>query len=147
MGQEGDLATEELPTNRADALRQLEGRLQVRFEDRRLLERALRHRSAANEQGRSNNERLEFLGDAVLGAATATWLLSRFPEEPEGRLARRKSFLVSRESLHHWALVFGLQGLLELGVGEERSGGRGKLRAAAAARGAGSLRSFGGRKR
>ena len=66
------------------------------FEDRALLRVALTHRSWANERGEEENyERLEFLGDSVLGLIASQWLYERFPGETEGQLAKLKSFLVS----------------------------------------------------
>jgi ribonuclease-3 len=92
-----------------------------------LLELALTHRSFATEHGtRAHYERLEFLGDAVLGVLVAEWLYRRYPDLPEGELSRRKSFLVSASVLAKLAGNLGLGELLRLGVGEERSRGRRK---------------------
>jgi ribonuclease-3 len=106
------------------------GRLQVslghRFHDPELLRTALTHRSAANERGDAHYERLEFLGDAVLGLVAAEWLFETLPEEAEGRLARLKSYLVSTRALADWARELEVGGVLVLGSGEERSGGREK---------------------
>lgn len=103
----------------------LEERLGHRFKRRELLELALTHRSFANEHELPGNyERLEFLGDAVLGVMTAEWLFERHPELPEGELSKRKSTLVSERSLAVHAASLGLGEALRLGVGEERSGGR-----------------------
>ncbi len=105
----------------------LEEQLSHRFRRPELLEQALTHRSHANEQGRAENyERLEFLGDGVLGALTAEWLYERFPELPEGELSKLKAALVAEQSLSEHATRLGLGDLLRLGVGEERSGGRKK---------------------
>ena len=105
----------------------LEKALGYRFRDPELLERALTHRSFANEQGlESHNERLEFLGDAILGAVTAEWLFREHPELPEGELTKLKSYLVSAEVLVEQAADLGLGEGLRVGVGEERSGGREK---------------------
>jgi len=105
----------------------LEERLGYRFRRRELLERALTHRSFANERGESAHyERLEFLGDAVLGMATAEWLFRRHPELAEGDLSQLKSHLVSKPVLARHARRLGLGPVLRLGVGEERSGGRDK---------------------
>ena len=71
-------------------------------------------------------ERLEFLGDAVLGLVTAQWLYERHPELPEGELSKLKAQLVSRASLAHFAERLELGPELRIGVGEERSGGRTK---------------------
>jgi ribonuclease-3 len=98
-----------------------------RFRHLDLLELALTHRSHANERGRDENyERLEYLGDAVLGLVTADWLYRKHPELPEGELSRLKAQLVSRGTLARHAAALALGDVLRVGVGEERSGGRGK---------------------
>jgi ribonuclease-3 len=108
-------------------LAELELLIGYRFRRRGLLERALTHSSYANERGLDEHyERLEFLGDAVLGAVTAEWLFARYPELAEGDLSSRKSRLVSERSLAAWARQIGLGEHLRLGLGEDRSGGRGK---------------------
>ena len=108
-------------------LRTLERRIGRRFRRRELLETALTHRSYANERGLSSNyERLEFLGDTVLGLATADWLFSEHPEVSEGKLSAHKSRLVSEPILAEFARELGLGEFVRLGVGEERSGGRNK---------------------
>ncbi|MCB1056555.1 MAG: ribonuclease III [Acidobacteria bacterium] len=105
----------------------LEQRLGYRFRSPELLQLALTHRSFANEQGQGGHyERLEFLGDAVLGLVTAEWLFERHPDLPEGELSKLKSSLVSARSLARHARRLGLGEQLQLGVGEERSGGRDK---------------------
>lgn len=106
----------------------LEKRLGHRFKRLDLLDLALTHRSWANEKGEPEHyERLEFLGDAVLGVVTAEWLYLRHPELPEGELSKLKAQLVSRTALaHHAQARLGLGESLKLGVGEERSGGRTK---------------------
>jgi len=105
----------------------LEGRLGYRFRRPELLERALTHRSHANEQGLdANYERLEFLGDRVVGLVAAGWLVAEHPGVAEGKLSERLSFLVSRGVLAGIARELGLGDALRLGVGEERSGGREK---------------------
>jgi len=111
----------------ADVVSQLEERLGHRFRRRELLENALTHRSYANEKGLDQNyERLEFLGDSVLGLLASDWLFRRHPELPEGRLSTLKSSLVSRPTLERHAVELGIGAALRLGVGEERSGGRAK---------------------
>ena len=105
----------------------LERRLGHRFRRRELLERALTHRSFANERELPrNNERLEFLGDSVLGLITVEWLFAEHPEVAEGGLSKLKSRLVSEPVLAQAARGLGLGEHLRLGVGEDRSGGRGK---------------------
>lgn len=106
---------------------ELEKSLGYRFRDRGLLELALTHRSYANEQGLAeHNERLEFLGDSILGAVAAAWLYTTHPELPEGELSKRKSYLVSEPALARLAASLRVGDELRLGVGEERSGGREK---------------------
>lgn len=108
-------------------LDRFQGRLGVRFRRKALLERALIHRSYANEQDLDENyERLEFLGDSVLGLVAAEWLYRTHPETPEGGLSELKAYLVSQPVLAERAIALGLGEVLRLGVGEERSGGREK---------------------
>jgi ribonuclease-3 len=109
----------------------LERRLGYRFRHPELLETALTHRSYAYEQDSDADygdhyERLEFLGDAVLGLVAAEHLFRRYPERPEGDLTKLKSHLVSRPVLARIAGDLALGDELRLGVGEERSGGRAK---------------------
>ena len=105
----------------------IEGALGYRFERRELLQRALTHRSFSYEQGEvANYERLEFLGDSVLGLLTARWLFDRFPERSEGELSKLKSYLVSAPVLASYAQAIELGHHIRLGVGEDRSGGRQK---------------------
>lgn len=88
------------------------------------LELALTHRSAAYEQSLAeDNERLEFLGDSVLGAITSEELYRRFNRESEGDLSKRRAHLVSRAQLGRRAEALGLGPLLVLGVGERKCGG------------------------
>jgi ribonuclease-3 len=89
----------------------LEQRLGHRFGDPRLLERALTHRS----HGPENNERLEFLGDGVLGCAVADILYERFPQEAEGKLTRWRAELVRAESLAELGHRLGLDALILAG--------------------------------
>jgi ribonuclease-3 len=95
----------------------LEGRLGHRFGDSALLERALTHSS----RGPDNNERLEFLGDGVLGCAVAEELYARFPQLPEGNLTRLRASLVREEALAEVAAGLGLAAFLRLGEGETSS--------------------------
>lgn len=108
-------------------LHALEEKLGYAFHDISLLQGALYHSSYANEHRRSgveSNERLEFLGDAVLGVVSADFLYRRHPDLPEGELTRIRAALVREESLHQVALELGLGQYLLLGKGEERFGGR-----------------------
>lgn len=114
---------------RAAALRRLERQAATRFRDLGLLNQALCHRSYAHEAGpggAANNEKLEFLGDAVLSLAISDELYATSGRRTEGELARIKSFVISEDALYHWALQLGLQDYVLVGRGEERSGGRGK---------------------
>ncbi len=95
--------------------------------DSPLLVQALTHRSYAHEHGLANldsNERLEFLGDAVIGAIAADFLYRRFPENTEGELSRLRAALVRKEQLSRFAQAAGLGALLRLGKGEEATQGR-----------------------
>lgn len=106
----------------------LESGIGYRFVNRQLLAEALTHRSWMNErrgeEGIRDNERLEFLGDAVLGLLVGKMLFARFPQSREGVLARMKASLVGEETLAALASARGLGCHLLLGRGEERSGGR-----------------------
>jgi len=101
-------------------------RLHLEFTDIGLLTRALTHRSYANEnQGAlEDNERLEFLGDAVLDFVIGAWVYRRFPEMPEGDLTRMRSALVRTDTLASFARSLNLGDALRLGRGELASGGR-----------------------
>ena len=102
-------------------------RLGYRFNDPGLLELALRHRSwCAEHSGVESNERLEFLGDSVLGVVVTDHLYRDAPGTSEGVLARRRSELVSAVALGGVARQAGLGAALALGRGEERTGGRDK---------------------
>jgi ribonuclease-3 len=93
--------------------------LGYRFSDLHLLEQALTHRSACG----LNNERLEYLGDAILGFVVADVLYHQFPEATEGQLSRMRSSLVKRDTLAGIARDHDLGAFLNLGPGELRSGG------------------------
>jgi ribonuclease-3 len=85
------------------------------------------HRSVSNEAGnKNNNERLEFLGDSILGAVCATLLYQNFMEKAEGDLAKIKAVVVSEDILSGIALNLQIDDMLLLGKGEEMSGGRTK---------------------
>jgi ribonuclease-3 len=96
----------------------LEKRLGHRFASPRLLEQALTHRS----RGADNNERLEFLGDGVLGCAVADELYARFPQLSEGKLTRLRASLVREEALAEVARELGIGEFLRLGEGELAAG-------------------------
>lgn len=102
-----------------------ERRIGYGFVDRQLLGQALAHRSwCAEHAGYESNERLEFLGDAVLGFATASELFSMFPEADEGNLSRSRASVVCASTLAEIAREIGLGEVLLLGKGEAATGGR-----------------------
>ena len=108
-------------------IKDLETAIGYQFQNITLLQNALTHSSYANERwhnGLLSNERLEFLGDAVLGVVTADYLYRRHPDLPEGDLTRIRAALVCEESLHEVARSLGLGRHLRLGRGEEQGGGR-----------------------
>jgi ribonuclease III len=102
-------------------------RLEHGFSDPGLLHQALAHRSWCGEQdGEPSNERLEFLGDAVLGVVVAEHSYRRFPDFPEGKLAKLRAAVVNARVLAEVAEGLGIGEVLLLGRGEESSGGRTK---------------------
>jgi ribonuclease III len=98
----------------------LQTRLQHQFKDTGLLQRAVTHRSFSAD----HNERLEFLGDSVLGMVIAGMLYERLRDLPEGDLSRVRANLVRQDTLHQLALELGLSEVLRLGEGESKSGGQ-----------------------
>jgi len=102
----------------------LEEKLHYRFRESELLRTALTHSSYANEHSCLSNERLEFVGDSVLGMVTAAYLYRTFPELPEGRMTRLRAELVCEQSLYEVAEKLGIGESLRLGRGEELTGGR-----------------------
>ena len=111
-------------------MRDLEKKLNYSFRDPALLEEALNHSSYANEHraaGLRSNERLEFLGDSVLGFVTAEFLFRQHPDAPEGDLTRIRAALVCEQSLYEVARKLGLGQYLKLGRGEEAGGGRERI--------------------
>jgi ribonuclease III len=107
-------------------LRELERRLGYQFKERHLLREALTHGSAtrSRRKPRRTNERLEFLGDRVVGLAVAELLIRRYPEESEGALSSRLSGLVSEPALAEAARELALGAWLEVARSEEEAGGR-----------------------
>ncbi len=108
-------------------MKELEARLEYTFQNRSLLEHALTHSSYANEHragAAGSNERLEFLGDSVLGMITADYLYRKHPGLPEGELTRIRAALVCEGSLHRVAEELELGQYLKLGKGEDSGGGR-----------------------
>lgn len=117
-----------LTSERKKELHLFESHAGVRFKRIEFLNQAFSHRSFANESGGAieNNERLEFLGDSVLGLVVAEYLYEELPDRPEGELARIKSFVVSEESLAGIARSLRIDNFILIGKGEEYSGGRSK---------------------
>jgi ribonuclease III len=103
----------------------LNERLGLSFSSLHLLVRALTHSSYINEhpEATEDNERLEFLGDAVLDFIVGEWVYQRFPEMPEGDLTKLRSFLVRNERLAEFSRQLDLGAALRLGRGENSSGG------------------------
>jgi ribonuclease III len=107
----------------------LEAKLAYVFSDASLCETALTHKSWMNESQeteRSDNERLEFLGDAVLALVTSDLLMRRFPEQPEGDLSKARAAIVNEAGLARVAEILALGQWIFLGRGEEQAGGRQK---------------------
>lgn len=105
----------------------LESRINYKFKNIGLLKTALTHSSYVNEHPREHAEcyeRLEFLGDSILGMVTAELLFRWAPSLPEGKMTRIRAELVCEESLHHVAIELGLGQWMRLGRGEENSNGR-----------------------
>ena len=108
-------------------IKDLEAAIGYRFKNITLLQNALAHSSYANEQWHDSlksNERLEFLGDSILGMVVAEYLYRNFPDRPEGDLTRMRADMVCEKSLAHIAEQMGLGQYLLLGNGEEQGGGR-----------------------
>lgn len=113
----------------SEALSALEERLGVKLANREVALAALTHKSFVNEQRgerQCDNERLEFLGDAVIDLAVSHRLMELFPEAREGELSKMRAALVDEAALERMARVIGLGSLLRLGRGEELTGGREK---------------------
>lgn len=122
------LSKKNIPAERIKALTAFTKNISIKFSNLNLLELAFTHRSCsqeANNKKHMNNERLEFLGDSVLGMATAAYLYEHL-DTPEGDLAKIKSTVVSEQTLAPIALKIGIDKMLILGKGEEMSGGRQK---------------------
>ena len=108
-------------------IKDLETAIGYRFRDIQLLQNALTHSSYANERWHNSllsNERLEFLGDSVLGMLVAEYLYRNFPDRPEGELTRMRADMVCEQTLAAAANKIGIGNHLLLGHGEERFGGR-----------------------
>lgn len=107
-----------------ESLRSLEDILRYRFDNPELLRRALRHGSADSASSRGSYQRMEFLGDAVLGHAIALLLFEEFPSADQGVLTRMRSLLTRSSTLSQKAALFDLDGYVELGLSEESARGR-----------------------
>lgn len=105
-------------------MHELEKKLGYTFTDKSLLNTALSHSSYANENRGESNERLEFLGDSVLGQAVAHHLYITFPKMPEGQMTRLRAELVCEQALFAVAKRLDLGKYIKLGKGEENTGGR-----------------------
>mgnify|MGYP001630666357 CR=1 FL=1 len=110
-----------------ELLTELEQKIGYQFKAKGLLKHAMSHSSYANERHMGklkSNERLEFLGDAVLELVSSDFLYARFPQIPEGELTKKRASLVCEPSLAYCARQFGLPKFLLLGRGENMTGGR-----------------------
>lgn len=117
------------PSIDEEMLNQLSGlqdAINYQFKDTSLIIQALTHKSFAHENNRENNERLEFLGDAILQFVMSDHLMSKYPELPEGMLSKFRAVLVSEKGLSTLAKKIGLGQYLFIGKGEEITGGREK---------------------
>lgn len=117
--------TSNLMPREIESAASLNERLGLSFSSLHLLTRALTHSSYTNEHPEAieDNERLEFLGDAVLDFIVGEWVYQHFPEMPEGSLTKLRSFLVRNERLAEFSLQLNLGNALRLGRGEKTSGG------------------------
>lgn len=118
----------EISSERKRELSLFQKQADIKFKNLELLNLAFCHRSFANESTTDvdNNERLEFLGDSVLGLIVADWLFVHLPDSDEGDFSRIKSFVVSEESLASIAKKLRVDNFILIGKGEEFSGGRNK---------------------
>jgi len=119
-----DSSTASTSAGRSERLSALEDRLGYRFTKRALLDEALTHASHKSVAGQADNERLEFLGDRVLGLVIAEALLDRYPDASEGALALRLNALVRKETLAALAEALGLSEVISLARSEKLEGSR-----------------------
>jgi ribonuclease III len=105
-------------------MNELEQKITYSFSDKKLLERALTHSSANAKRTKQDNERLEFLGDRVLGLIVAERLLEKFSSEKEGDIAKRHTAFVCKEQLVKVAKEINLASFITMSAGEEKEGGR-----------------------
>ncbi|RKD34403.1 ribonuclease III [Thermohalobacter berrensis] len=116
-----------LSTERKKQLIDLQNKIKYNFKDLNLIDRALTHSSYANEnkdKNIKNNERLEFLGDSVLGLVVSNYIFEKYPNYPEGELSKLRALVVCEPSLANVAKKIELGKYLSLGKGEEATGGR-----------------------
>jgi len=102
----------------------IEKKLDYKFKNRSILKTALTHSSFANETSVESNERLEYLGDAILGCVVARVLFDMFPDHSEGELSKLRSSIVSRTNFAKYAVRLRIDKQVLLGKGEENTGGR-----------------------
>ncbi|MDR1240467.1 MAG: ribonuclease III [Oscillospiraceae bacterium] len=105
-------------------MKELEKAIGYEFKNKDLLLMAFTHSSYANEFNVENYERLEFLGDSVLGMVTSEYIFSKFPKFPEGKLTKLRSYLVCEKTLKSFSRKINAGRFLLLSKGEERNGGR-----------------------
>jgi ribonuclease-3 len=122
------LKTQKIDKARRTELKEFEKIARIRFRDLKFLNLSFCHRSYVNETAalQENNERLEFLGDSILGQVVSLYLFQSLPDRPEGDLAKIKSFVVSEPILSVIASDLEVNRFLLIGKGEEKSGGRQK---------------------
>lgn len=108
-------------------MRELEQFFDLEFKDKKLLETALTHSSYANENNCQSNERLEYVGDAVLDLLMGEYLYSKYPNYHEGDLTKKRAKNVCESALVEYAKECDLKKFLRLGKGEEKSGGRNRV--------------------
>ena len=117
----------QLNFERKKSLKEFLRNIHISFKDYNLLNLSLSHRSYVNEHNLpDNNEKLEFLGDSILGFVITEFLFKSFPDHSEGSLARIKSFVISENTLSKVAKRINLNKYILIGKGEESSGGRSK---------------------
>jgi ribonuclease-3 len=123
-----DLKAPEIDRERRKEIELFERQAGIRFKRKELLNLSFCHRSFANENQKSidNNEKLEFLGDSVLGIVVTDYLFRTFPDKTEGEMAKVKSMVVSEDSLAEIARNLRIDNYILVGRGEEFSGGRSK---------------------
>ncbi len=97
---------------------------QIKKNSLSIIEQALTHSSYANEHNTKSYERLEFLGDAVLGVLVAEYIFKNYPDLPEGKMTKLRATYVCEDANYKYALELGISDMVKLGHGEEMSGGR-----------------------